>query len=500
MTKSILSNWGAMIVTGLVSFFLVPVIIHGLGDFRYGLWVLVGSFIDYGGLLDLGIRATLHRYVGRLRGAEDREGLQETVSTAFCIGWVTAAAAILLAAIVAVALPPLLNVPEASRAETRWLILLLGASLAVLFPTRILGACLCGMHRFDMYNLAAVFAVGIRATLIVIALHLEYGLSGVALATLISSVLWLTFNWILVRYSDPGLRLTFHAASRQRARELSGYSMFAFLGSAGDYLRLYTDSAVIGRTLGIALVTPFSVAARLMEYFRMTLVGVAGPLMPKMSEMEGRNDQHELRQLFLRSTRWTTLLSLFLGSLLVINGRAFLQLWLGTRFLASYPLLIILVTAYVVDLAQYPSTVALYAKGRHKALAVWTVAEGVANLALSVVLAYRYGLAGVALGTAIPMLATKVFVQPWYTLRVLELSLLDYGRAALLRPLMLFVCFLSLTWIMVSRGAILEGIPGLILAISWQSALFVLLAWRFGLSYSERQRLRWFGVVHAVRT
>src|SRR5256885_9681334 len=49
-----------------------------------------------------------------------------------------------------------------------------------------------------------------------------------------------------------------------------------------------SDSIVIARILGAALITPFSVAARLMEYFKQIVSGVGGPLMGRMSELDGQ--------------------------------------------------------------------------------------------------------------------------------------------------------------------------------------------------------------------
>ena len=53
------------------------------------------------------------------------------------------------------------------------------------------------------------------------------------------------------------------------------------------------------------------------------------------------------------------------------------------------------------------------------------LAEGVVNLALSLWLVKSLGIFGVALGTFIPMLVTKLIVQPLYVCRV---SFIPYGE------------------------------------------------------------------------
>src|ERR1700689_3881786 len=44
-------------------FFLTPFVLHRLGSTQYGLWVLVGSALAYGSLLDFGILAAVIKYV-----------------------------------------------------------------------------------------------------------------------------------------------------------------------------------------------------------------------------------------------------------------------------------------------------------------------------------------------------------------------------------------------------------------------------------------------------
>ncbi|MDH3360559.1 MAG: hypothetical protein OEL55_06775, partial [Desulfobulbaceae bacterium] len=55
------SNWIAMVIQILIGFFLTPFVISHLGQSGYGIWVLIGSFIGYYGLLNLGVGAAVTR-------------------------------------------------------------------------------------------------------------------------------------------------------------------------------------------------------------------------------------------------------------------------------------------------------------------------------------------------------------------------------------------------------------------------------------------------------
>jgi O-antigen/teichoic acid export membrane protein len=72
--RNVLSNWSVFLFSAVANFFVAPFIVHSLGDSGYGAWVLLGSLVGYLGLLDLGVRGAVMRFVSRLHAAGDHEG------------------------------------------------------------------------------------------------------------------------------------------------------------------------------------------------------------------------------------------------------------------------------------------------------------------------------------------------------------------------------------------------------------------------------------------
>jgi hypothetical protein len=118
----------------------------------------------------------------------------------------------------------------------------------------------------------------------------------------------------------------------------------------------------------------------------------------------------------------------------------------------------------------------------------WTLGEGVVNLVLSIHWAGKYGLVGVALGTAVPQILVKLTLQPWFALRAAELSAREYMLRALVRPLAVCAIFLSLGRLGVS---LLPGVGLLELGsnVAWQMLLFGIVAYYVGFTASEREFL-----------
>src|SRR5712671_3979337 len=105
MIRSVIYNWAGLLVAGLISFLLTPVLIRSLGPYYYGLWMLVGSLTDYYGLLDAGIRVTLQRFVARQSGTNERDALNGTFSTAVVLTLLVFAAVAIVATFLAFVLP-----------------------------------------------------------------------------------------------------------------------------------------------------------------------------------------------------------------------------------------------------------------------------------------------------------------------------------------------------------------------------------------------------------
>src|SRR5512134_2426942 len=82
---NVLANWGAFICGAAVNFFLAPFVVHRLGDTVYGIWALFGSVTGYLGLLDLGVRSAVTRYLARYAAEGDTEGANRMASSALAL-------------------------------------------------------------------------------------------------------------------------------------------------------------------------------------------------------------------------------------------------------------------------------------------------------------------------------------------------------------------------------------------------------------------------------
>lgn len=471
-----------------MSLLITPFMIHHLGDFQFGIYTLAFSTAGYFDLLTQGIRSTLQRFVGRLSDPEDREALNSMFSTAVAVTVVVGSLITVIFVALSRVLPSFFRLDLSQQHLFAWLVILVGLNFGLAVPMTLLGSYLCGLHRFDLYNLLSIFRQGLRTVLIFIVLVTGHGALAVAGCVLVSTLIALPPNWWMIRRIDSRLKFEVRLVGIRTARELLSFSFWTVLNNAGQLLRDSTDSMVIGRVLTAALITPFAVASQIVGYFRPIITSIASPSLPRFSQLDGQRRDEEIRRFFLQLTRLSAVMSMAIASMIILHGRTLLLLWVGPRYISSYPILVLLTISAVASVAQFGTLYALIGKGRHRAYGIWTVGEGLVNLVLSVIWARQYGIVGVALGTAVPLLAVKLTLQPWYVTRVLHLSLREYFSRALARPLLACGLFVSICGLITGFQAN-ASILHLLVTLSWQGLTLLILMYAVGLESSDRRTL-----------
>jgi O-antigen/teichoic acid export membrane protein len=489
MFRGFVSTWAGLIVNGIVALFLTRVLVHGLGSFYYGLWVLVSSVLDYYGLLDMGMRYSMQRFVAHYGGADQRQALNETFMTGMSMVACLALLVFFLCAALLFFLPGFFGLHGHARLLFRILLVIQSASVALGLPGRIMGAYLCGLHRFDLYNGAGIVYGLARGIVFFTVIHMGGRVVAIGVSQLLIAGFMFLLNAYFVRVADPQLSVRWSHTSWARIKELVQFSFFVFFSDIGDRLRFYTDVIVISRMLGVALATPFNVIGRLMEIFKLSLFPITGPLNTEANILEGGKKFAAARDLFLRATKACTLLAFAGTTVLVLHGRDILRFWIGEAFTSNYKLLVVLTVGYCVLLMQAPSNVFLYARSRQKLVAAFALAEGLANLGLSIYWARRYGIIGVGLGTTVPLIIMRLGIQPFYTLRIVGVGWSEFLSRTLLRPLLATATVLGLAYVtrLWSRPANVIMFAVMLLALG---LLFAVVSYCVAFDWQERESVR----------
>lgn len=474
--------------TMAVTFVMTPFIVKTLGDRYYGFWTLVGTFMGYYGLLDLGLSSAVSRYISRAIGKQDVPAMSSIASTSFGLFSGISGLALLVTLAVS-ASAPLIIENQSEIALFRKIILLMGVTVAAGFPFRVFNGVLASHLRHD--NLAVISIVrtlGANA-LIYFLLSRGGGILTLVLVNSGASLFEYLATYAVCRIQYPDVAISLRKFDRASTGPLFAYSGKTILIQIADLLRFRVDALVIAAYLNVSLVTYYSIGSRLIDYFGAFMVSTIGFVSPLFSKYEGQGDFTALRNRFLDVTRICTTISVFIGASIVFYGRAFMERWMGPGFESSYYITVILGIPATIALTQSPGLQLLYGLSKHHYYAVSNTLEGLLNLALSVFLVQHYGMYGVALGTAGEMFLFKIFIQPVLICRAAGLRAGDYlvktiflTAAKSLAPLLAYFYLMS--------GYIRPDYLNIFSIVCIQSLLFLPLLYFAVLNKDMKQRIR----------
>jgi O-antigen/teichoic acid export membrane protein len=439
--RHILTNASANLVgfalQAVVVFVMSPLLIHGLGDRRYGIWSLVESVLGYLTLFDLGISASVVYYVSKYEACSQHTSLNRLLSTSLALFAGAGLVIMTICLVLAFSGARPLGVPVDLVTDVRWLILLLGANLALELTLGTYAAVLTGLGRYPAKTAIQTAGLLLWAVLVWGVLRLDGGLPGLAVAiTFTNLVQYLAFV-AAARYYLPQLQFSPRLVDRETFWTIRGYSFYALVALVAGRISFQTDALVIGSFLSFEQITFFVVAARLIAYAKDAIRMLTIVLTPAVSTFDARGNQQAIRRVLLDGSRYVLYLVLPIELGFLLLGRPFLSLWLGHEYAEqSYATLAILALPLALALTQSVSGRILYGMGRLRWLAGATLLEAVANLLLSLALVQPFGIEGVAWGTTLPNLVFHLAFAV-HMCRTLGIRTSAYLRRTFLTPLVL---------------------------------------------------------------
>jgi O-antigen/teichoic acid export membrane protein len=433
--KNVGSSWFSLGTNVVVGIFLSPFILHRLGDDAFGLWILIYSITGYYGLFDLGIRSSIVRYVAKYSATDAHEEMNCLINTAMFSYSGIGVLAMLITLIATYYVDSIFRVPAEFLVTARWLLFMVGASVSLGFPLGVFSGVLEGLQRFYLLNFVNVTSTVLRAVLIVVALRRGGGLLTVAFITVCLPLANQLVN-AAAAFRHLRLRLGARYVSRASLRLIAGYSGTTFLIIVAGRLRFKTDALVIGTFVSAAAVTYFTIGSRLVDYSSELVSSLAQIFVPMSSQSQAKGDLDGLRKIFVVGNRACAFIIFPMTATLTVLGKSVIEAWVGPKYVAaSYPVMLVLLYPMTLMLAQSASGRTLWGMAKHRTWAWVVLAEGAANLILSIILVRPYGILGDAIGTAIPLTCSMVLFLPHHLCRLLGIKLRTYLYRAFVFPL-----------------------------------------------------------------
>lgn len=493
VARNIFSNWVALLINIITSFFLAPFVVNSLGDTYYGIWAVLMQFTGYLYLMDFGVRESVIRNTSKLNARNQSRRLHRVLSVAVLIYFAMSVTCMLLVGILTWVFPYVIEVPSHTIADARAVVLLSGAAIAITFLFNGFSGVLMGLQRYYVHNVINVVGTLARAGAIVLVLGAGHKIIGLALLhsihALIVGLLVTVFAIKALKQGKLGIAFVWVGgrAFVKLAGRLFNYSFFVFINNIGQKLVFATDALIIGIFMPVAAVTQYAIAGNLINYLKNLVAVTAEVLSPLTSHYHASGENARVAAVMVQGSRLSLFVALPVVTTYLVVGHEFIGLWMGERYAQSAgEVLFVLAIAQAVAIPSHTISSVLYGLSQHRTLAYARLVEAACNIGLSIVLVQRYGVIGVAFGTMIPHLAMSLLYLPWYAARKVNIPLQRYLILGWLPPILNLIPF-TLLMALWFRLSVPEGLLEFFVRIGLLCLVYILTAPFIVLTRSERR-------------
>jgi len=485
VARNVSTRYLAIATEMVVGLLVLPFNVAHLGKEAYGLWMLTASVTAYFSVLDLGYAGALVKFVAQYRARRDRRGLNEILSTMFYLFASFGALTYVLAMVLAAYLGPLFHLTGAELSIGRIVLLTISLNVAAGTAFSVYGGVINGFQRYDLNNIVGTASSVVAAIVNVLVLLAGYGLVELVAAT--TAVRLVTY-WIYRANAYrvfPSLQLKLALFRRARLREVTSFSVYMLLIDWSKKVNYSVDTLVIGAFMTTGAVAVWTVGQRLAEATQRLTNQLNEVLFPTVVDNDTASRHARLQLILVQGTRLSLATVIPIAAALMLMAAPLVQAWVGADFSGAAIVIQLLALSVIVRVGVATATTLLKGAGHHRLVAYTMAATAVVNLTLSIALVKPFGLAGVAIGTLVPVSAGALFVIFPAGCRRVELPMSRALAEAVwpaLWPVSVMVVFVRLT-----RDFVPTSIVAVAAEMGTAALLYAVTFVAFGITAAERR-------------
>ncbi|MBW4665960.1 MAG: oligosaccharide flippase family protein [Cyanomargarita calcarea GSE-NOS-MK-12-04C] len=395
-------------ITTIAGLFSIPITSQYLGPERFGIWLIISTFLTWVSAADFGLANSLTNALATADGQEDRKAAKEAVSSTF---WLMVGTSLVLLVIFLITHPYIawervFNVnSETAKADVSlatficFILFILRLPLSI--PGRIYGAYQEGYFYQLWVGLSSIISV----VTLILAIYLHASLPVLITAFFGTLLLGDLFSAIhLFSFHKQWLRPDIKYFSWLKSKYLFKIGFQFWIAQISAVLIFQTDIIIVSQLFGVIEVASYGVTFRLFTIIGLIQSAFIIPLWPAYVEASSKNDFSWIIKIFKKSVYLSLFWSLSAGTTLVIVSPQIVSSLVSQDAIPQQNLLFaMLFTCVLTSIAQCVAML-VNGLGEIKLQAFVAPISAICNLLLSVILGNLIGVSGVAWATGICVL------------------------------------------------------------------------------------------------
>lgn len=427
LKKGVFLSYTQIILTNVIGIVLTPFIIRSLGNSEYGLYTLIGAFVGYLSIMDLGLNGTIVRYIAKYRAEKDEKGESIFLSTTMMV-YILISICILLIGIVLylnieLIFSASLTAEELSKAKTMTLILLF--NLTITLPGSAFEAICNGYEHFVYPRSMSIMRYLMRSVLVVLILTLGFkSIALVVLDTLMNISVILSNGWYVYKKLNIKINIGFKFFKVDLLKDIMSYSVWIFVMAIVTQFQWKSGQIILGITKDTATVAIYAVGVVLGGYYGAFASAINSVFLPKAMKMVVNNETSQvLTNEMIKIGRIVLIVLLLILGGFIVLGKEFVYLWVGEEYKDSWAIALLIMIVSTNILTQSFADSILRAKKLFKFKGLTYIISILLGVLLGYFLIDSYGSLGMIIGISTSWFISQMIMNIYFSKKLgLEIS------------------------------------------------------------------------------
>lgn len=409
-----------LIIGFVIGFAVTPIILKKLGNSEYGVYVLVASLCAYLNVIEQGLADTVVKYIIKFKLDSTPDRVEHFSAVILIINGVLSGGVALAGMVLYYAIPGIYrNSLTASEIDiAQRLLVLMALNLIVSFMFNLYQGVLTASEKFILLRVTGLGSTVATYGLSVAALYMGGRSFSIVAITLACNVVLSVYKFMYCKIKlQHKSRLHKGALTKTVYLELIKYFLAIFIVVIVEQVYWKLDNLIISIMLGATFVAIYSIGMSFHKYLMRFATAISKVLSPKIFIfiLSGKSCQQVTDELIKIARVQAFGVYLALCGL-VVYGLDFIRLWVGLEFRDAYPIILLTLIPYSLEIVGNLRNTILQAHDLYLKKSLIQLGISALNIVLTILLIKVWGIVGAAVGTGIGVLVGQIGIN-WLLVR-----------------------------------------------------------------------------------
>lgn len=438
-----------LLIQQLSGLLLTPFIIARLGIQEYGLYILLGGWMAFLGLLHFGIHNVVIRYLTTSALNEHAPSKEEILGFILRLTFYLSIGMLLLSALL---YPLLMHMYGASfnssqLMEVKSLFIVMVAKLFLVFYIHLFTGYLIATEQMVLYrSLLLARLILQNLTILAVLFYWSSALSIVVVDAICTLILLLILLWIVFKKDKLIVRFNYRQVGL--TKDIMLYAFWIFIFNLAHNIQWLAGQTILGLHQSTEMVAIFGIGMIIAGLYTAVAHATNQLLLPMATSLAVKNTSaFTYTQSMIKFSRINLLLLLPILMGFYLFGSLFLHLWLGPAFANAWEIAMVMMIVLTLPLLQAFGDMILEGMKKNKWKAIWSCISLCSASIIAYFLSSKYGIWGILTPFALAIIANSLILFVYYK-KYFSLYIIVYFKKTLLKPLLINIIYLAI-WVLV---------------------------------------------------